>query len=104
MSSSPASRQSLLHLYRRLLRAAETYPSMKRQSIFEAIRQDFRENSTLHPNDTKTKQQIAIAYQGLSQLQQFDVRIMSGGNQSGAWNVTLTQNPMPRPPLPQEEK
>lgn len=103
MSSSPASRLSLLHLYRRLLRSAQMYPSMKRLEIFQAIREDFRDNAaSLSPDDEKTKQQIAIAYQGLSQLQQFDQVKMSGGG--GAWNVNLTQNPMPRTPLPEQEK
>lgn len=100
MLFSPSSRLSLLHLYRRLLRSAETYPSMKRAEIYQAIRDDFRENACLNPEEEKTKKQIAIAYQGLSQLQQFDNEKMTGG-QGGAWNVNLTQNPMPRPP---EEK
>lgn len=103
MSSSPASRLSLLQLYRRLLRSAEKYPSMKRPQIYQAIREDFRAHASLSPDDDKTKQQVAIAYQGLSQLQQFDQVKMSGG-QGGAWTVNLEQNPMPRPPLPEEEK
>lgn len=76
---------------------------MKQQQIYQAIREEFRENASLPPDDAKTKQQIAIAYQGLSQLQQFDHAKMSGES-GGGWNVNLTQNPMPRPPLPEEEK
>jgi len=76
---------------------------MKRAEIYEAIREDFRENAILTPDDEKTKQQIVIAYQGLSQLRQFDQVKMSGGKGAG-WNVNLTQNPMPRPPLPEEEE
>lgn len=91
-------RVSLLHLYRRLLRSAETYPSMKRREIYEAIREEFRENSSLDPENEKTKQKIAIAQQGLAQLRQFDEVAMTGGGNRSSWNVSLTQNPMPRPP------
>jgi hypothetical protein len=73
---------------------------MKRKEIYEAIREDFRENISVDPGDEKTKQKIAIAHQGLAQLRQFDEVAMtggSGGNQS-SWNVSLSQNPMPRPP------
>lgn len=101
--TSAGSRTSLLHLYRRLLRSASTYPSMKRTQIYQSIREEFRENMSLNPEDRKTKHHVAIAYQGLSQLQQFDSVKMSGG-QGGAWNVHLSQNPIPRPPLPEEEK
>ena len=58
----------------------------------------------LNPDDEKTKQKIAIAQQGLSQLRQFDEVTMTGIENMGAWNVHLSQNPMPRPPLPEEEK
>ena len=92
-------RQSLLHLYRRLLRSAETYPSKKRYEIYEAIREDFRENRSLPPDNEKTKQKIVIAQQGLAQLRQFDEVTMTGsGNDPSSWSVTLSQNPFPRPP------
>lgn len=76
---------------------------MKQPQIYQSIREEWRENMSMNPEEEKTQQQIAIAYQGLSQLQQFDQVKMSGG-QGGTWNVHLAQNPMPRPPLPEEHE
>ena len=96
MSSS--ANKSLLHLYRQLLRSAATYPSKRKQHIYEAIQQEFRENASLDPEDEKTLQKIQVAHQGLVQLRQFDNYVMTGGDTgSPNWNVMLTQNPMPRP-------
>ena len=91
-------RVSLLHLYRRLLRSAETYPSKKRRQIYESIREEFRENISLDPENEKTKRKIAIAHQGLAQLRQFDEITMTGGGDKSSWTVSLSQNPMPRRP------
>jgi hypothetical protein len=73
---------------------------MKRKEIYEAIREEFRENISVDPGDEKTKQKIAIAHQGLAQLRQFDEVSMTGGSggSQSSWNVRLSQNPMPRPP------
>jgi hypothetical protein len=41
---------------------------------------------------------VSLAYKGLSQLRQFDVDSMTGGDPgSSSWNVQLEQNPMPKP-------
>lgn len=95
MHSKPA----LVHLYKRLLRSAETFPSRNRDKIYRAIQEEFRENKDLDPQDEKTKIQIAVAYKGLSQLRQFDVGNMTGGkgDKSGEWEIHLEQNPMPKP-------
>jgi hypothetical protein len=96
-SSLSSSKPALLQLYKRLLRSSATYPSKNRHKIYEAIREEWRENSELEPQE-KRDQQIAIAYKGLEQLRQFDEHVMSSGNTSSpAWNVTLEQNPMPKP-------
>jgi hypothetical protein len=71
---------------------------MKRKEIYEAIREEFRENISINPEDEKTKQKIAVARQGLAQLRQFDEVVMTGGGNRSSWNVSLSQNPMPRPP------
>lgn len=90
-------RKDLLMLYRRILRSAATYPSMKRDSIYQAIREEFRENAQLtDPTQVATK--VHLAYKGLSQLQQFDEMTMTGGKAgSPNWSVSLEQNPMPKP-------
>jgi hypothetical protein len=97
--SQRSSSSSLLKLYRQLLRALETYPSINRQSIREAVRDEWR--SHRHSSDQQlVERQIAVAYKGLEQLGRFDERNMSqGGSSSNStnWSVTLEQNPMPRP-------
>lgn len=101
--SSP-SRQELLVLYKRILRSASTYPSIKRASIYQAIREEWRAH--VHTTDPEIlRRQLSIAYKGLSQLQQFDVKTMTGGDvNSNNWSVQLEQNPMPKPPDYEERK
>ena len=62
----------LLHLYRRLFRSFATYPSKNRYKIYEAIREEFRHNRTMNPDDPKTQKQIQVAYKGLGQLRMYD--------------------------------
>lgn len=84
-------------LYRRILRSAATYPSSNRDSIYQAIREEFREKASL-TDPKKVAQSVHLAYKGLSQLQQFDEMQMTGGQVgSPNWNVSLEQNPMPKP-------
>ncbi|KAL9182841.1 hypothetical protein ACHAXT_004120 [Thalassiosira profunda] len=95
----PPQSRELLHLYRRLLRACATYPSKNRMGIYEAIREEFRDNANMDPEDDKTQRQIGVAYKGLEQLQMYDTMRLSKGNpESPNWEVTLEQNPMPKPP------
>jgi len=56
-----------------------------------SVREDFRENMALDPNSEKVKQQVHIAYKGLSQLHQFDNRSES------SFSISLEQNPFPKP-------
>lgn len=52
----------------------------------------------MDPEDSKTKQQIHVAYKGLGQLQMYDAMSLSKGNPNNPnWEVTLEQNPMPKP-------
>lgn len=97
---SGSTRKELLTLYRLLLRSAETYPSRNRESIYQAIREEWRENASLTAeNDGPAIQKhVTVAYKGLSQLRQFDEMTMTGGTTgSPNWSVTLEQNPMPKP-------
>ncbi|EEC49609.1 predicted protein [Phaeodactylum tricornutum CCAP 1055/1] len=97
MSGLPTGRPSLLILYKQLLRSCETYPSKNRMGIYQAIREEWKENKDLTHKD-KLDKQIAIAYKGLSQLRQFDEMAMSGGRPASSnWSVTMEQNPMPKP-------
>jgi LYR motif-containing protein 4 len=101
---SGPSRKELLVLYRQLLRSAESYPSKKRDSIYQAIREEWRENACLDSPDV-IQGQLAVAYKGLSQLRQFDEMTMTGGSAgSPNWSVTLEQNPMPKPADYEEKK
>ena len=50
MSSSVVAKSDLLHLYRRLLRGCQKYPSKNRDRILESVREDFRENMSLDPS------------------------------------------------------
>lgn len=45
----------------------------------------------LNPNSEKFKQQVHVAYKGLSQLHQFDNR------REASFSVSLEQNPFPKP-------
>lgn len=98
MSSPPVSRKALLLLYRQLLRSAEHYPSRNREGIYKAIQEEFRENATMNPEDNATREKVALAYKGLDQLQQFDLRAMTRGQSTNPnWEVQMEQNPMPKP-------
>ncbi|GKY91299.1 hypothetical protein MPSEU_000102300 [Mayamaea pseudoterrestris] len=89
-------REALLQLYKQLLRSAETFPSKNRLKIYQAIRDDWRDNK--HIEGVKLQQQLSVAYKGLSQLRQFDETEMTGGQvDSTNWSVKLEQNPMPKP-------
>ncbi|KAL3788037.1 hypothetical protein HJC23_008381 [Cyclotella cryptica] len=90
--------RELLHLYRKLLRSCATYPSRNRWGIYEAIQEEFRANVHLSPDDPNTQKKISVAYKGLSQLRMYDAAVLSRGNpDSPNWEVTLEQNPMPKP-------
>ena len=90
--------KELVYLYRRLLRSCATYPSKNRWGIYQAIREEFRDNKTMDPNDPKTQQQIQVAYKGLGQLRMYDELVLSKGDpENPNWEVTLEQNPMPKP-------
>jgi len=93
-----SSKQALRVVYRQLLKSARVYPSSNRQRIYDAIRQEWRENAGMAAGEHATKVEITRAYKGLSQLGQFDVQQMTGGNpHASEWNVQLEQNPMPKP-------
>mmetsp|Transcript_35102 Transcript_35102/g.41890 ORF Transcript_35102/g.41890 Transcript_35102/m.41890 type:complete len:101 (+) Transcript_35102:162-464(+) len=88
----------LLHLYRRLLRSCASYPSKNRWGIYKAVQEEFRESMNADPNAAETKKKVEIAFKGLEQLRMYDEVSLGGGNkQNPNWEVTLEQNPMPKP-------
>jgi hypothetical protein len=98
MSVAMNSSKALLQLYKKLLRSAATYPSKNRLGIYQAIREEWRDHKTLE-NPEKLDKQITIAYKGLEQLRQYDEQVMTKGKGASSpnWEVTLEQNPMPKP-------
>ena len=64
MSTPP----SVLHLYRRILKEAKVFPSIKRNAIIEEIRLEFRINSS-ETDSEKIKQQIKVAVRSLEQME-----------------------------------
>mmetsp|Transcript_27516 Transcript_27516/g.40437 ORF Transcript_27516/g.40437 Transcript_27516/m.40437 type:complete len:106 (-) Transcript_27516:106-423(-) len=97
-AAATATGKELLSLYRKILRSAAVYPSKNRLRIYEAIRQEFRENKSMDPKSDETQVKVSIAIKGLSQLKQFDEYTMTGGKTgSPNWTVNLEQNPMPKP-------
>jgi Complex 1 protein (LYR family) len=88
--SAIISKADIRHLYKRLLRACQTYPSKNRASIYQSIREEFRDN-VISTGDA-AQRQLHIAYKGLSQLHQYDNR-----HGSSSFAVQLEQNPFPKP-------
>jgi hypothetical protein len=109
-TATGVSKGQLLSLYKKLLRSAATYPSKNRVGIYQSIRMEWRDHAKLNPDADeqqaeKVRRQIHLAYQGLTQLRQFDEHIMTGGRPgSPNWEVTLEQNPMPKPDDYDEKK
>ncbi|GFH45426.1 hypothetical protein CTEN210_01900 [Chaetoceros tenuissimus] len=90
--------KELLSLYKKLLRACERYPSKNKRGIYEAIREEFRDNRDLSAEDEATQKKISVAIKGLSQLQMYDSQTLNNGDSSNPnWSVQLEQNPMPKP-------
>ena len=85
---------STLHLYRDILRAAKSFPSIKRLRLLNEIRKGFRENRNLEGD--KLNDALSVAHKGLSQLSQYSRLPGTSGN----WSVSLEQDPLPRPKDP----
>jgi len=71
-------------LYRRLLRAAVKYPSIKRKSIIAEIKSAFRENKNL-TDPKKLEKEINEACNALTQLKKYD----SLNTKSSVWKLDL---------------
>ena len=97
-SSTIIAKVDLLKIYKQLLRGCQTYPSKNRLKIYDSVKEDFRMNMNLDPSSEKAKQQVQIAYKGLSQVHQFDNRSATN------FSVSLEQNPFPKPDNYEDER
>ena len=68
--AQPASEASTRMLYKRLLRAVERYPSVKRETIYQSVREEFRENAG-ESNQERISEMRRAAIESLRQLQQY---------------------------------
>jgi hypothetical protein len=57
---SSTQRLVVLELYRKLLRAASHYPSIRRQAVYQAIREEFRRNRHLDPKASEEQLRLAV--------------------------------------------
>jgi hypothetical protein len=85
-SSSP---QELRSLYRRLLREAKRFPSMKRAAIYEDIRAEWREKRSL-TDPRAVSHAVEVAVRGLATMGKY-TRLDKRGS---SWTVTLEQDPL----------
>jgi len=68
---------TVITLYRRILRAAQSFPSIKRDSIIQDIKAEFREHRAL-TDDAVIQQRIQVARRSLEDLESY-VGMSSGG-------------------------
>lgn len=87
MTSSHRSR--VLHLYRTLLCEAARFPSIKKKSLIEDIRAEFREGANLPANDPRVARSVTAAEHGLKTMRKY-TRLDAGAT---AWTVDLEEDP-----------
>lgn len=95
---SITTRTQTLSLYRQIIKAARSFPSIKRDSIEREIKLGFRTNKDLVEGDDKYRIAMSVAIKGLTQLNQFS----NLKKDAMAWEVSMDPNPMPdnRPSKP----
>jgi LYR motif-containing protein 4 len=91
MNSRQMTRQSVVSLYRNIVRSAKVFPSRNRGRILTEIRFDFRKNKDLEAGE-KLSEALGIAVKGLSQLNMYTNLDPTRG---ADWAVTLDSSPMP---------
>ena len=65
-----SSQSTVLTLYRRILRAAQSFPSIKRDSIIRDIKTEFREHRAL-TDEAVIQQRIQVAQRSLEDLESY---------------------------------
>ena len=86
-------------LYRHILKNAAVFPSIKRASMIEEIKQDFRDGVLLR-DEREVAEAIARAEKGLEQLQVYTKGL---DKSSEGWVITTEDNPMQRPAAPRQQ-
>jgi len=81
-----------LRLYKDILKAAKSFPSIKREKIIAEIRIGFRTNKDL-TNEVEVNKLRGIAIKGLQQLSMYSSLPQS----ASSWSVDLEKEPIPRP-------
>mmetsp|Transcript_66966 Transcript_66966/g.161844 ORF Transcript_66966/g.161844 Transcript_66966/m.161844 type:complete len:111 (+) Transcript_66966:234-566(+) len=90
---------TVLGLYRRILRNAKVFPSIKRAELVENIRIEFRENASITDPD-KLANCYEIAVRGVSQLEKYTTLDPSAPN----WELDLEKDPLGPGPQPSDEE
>jgi len=75
---------SVLRLYRNVLKAAQRYPSVKRDQLIADIKEEFRSNKYIQDPEELQKK-IKIAQEGLGQLKMYTELDRS----SNEWSLSL---------------
>lgn len=88
--SSSTNYPPVLHMYRQILRLAAAYPSIKRKSVREEIRMEFRQNKS-ETDEDKLQHAKEKAIYGITHLRKYVFDI-----DSPDWVVNLEQEPMPQ--------
>lgn len=70
---------TVLLLYRRILRAARSFPSVKRDNIIRDIKAEFREHSALE-DQSKIAERVRVAQRSLEELESYVGMSKSGGD------------------------
>jgi len=84
-------KRNVLHLYRRILKAAATFPSIKREGIIKDIKIEFRENS-IESDQAKVAVFHQTAQRSYSQLLTF----CNLDPDDPDWSVKMSEEPMPQ--------
>ena len=78
-------------MYKRILKNAKVFPSLKREKIYQEIRTEFRQNAMLK-EEKKIEQCWKVAITSLRQLEQYTKLDKKSTN----LKVTMEREPMPR--------
>lgn len=82
--SQVSSSSGVLTLYRRILKAAKHFPSIKRDSIISDIKVEFRENKDI-ADSQEQEEKVRIAQRSLEELESY----VDMHSSSDAWTKTL---------------
>jgi hypothetical protein len=75
----------VVHLYRRILKAAARFPSVKRNDIIRDIKVEFRENKGL-TDEAVIRDKVAVAARGAEELESY---VSMESQEADSWQKTL---------------